>query len=239
MRKNINRTTVIIVLAVFLTISVGYALFSDTITIEGTAMAQGKFDMEVSCQPGMLSGLNSEDYFGQKEEGYKNDSCLVSEDKNTATFNVELTYPGAGRTFTVKITNKGTIDAMIDAKNLGSYTTIEVCEDGYKDGSYSYDNNGTIEDNECRTNVGNFIPYNMKLIAVEENDGNFIYINEENEMILNEKYIFVKDSKAYINIPHNSSMYLSFYIRLHPGVSNNYLARYKFGYTFDFQQSIK
>ena len=43
MRKSINKTVVIIVLALFLTISVGYALFSDTITIEGTATAQDKF----------------------------------------------------------------------------------------------------------------------------------------------------------------------------------------------------
>ena len=36
MRKSINKTTVIIVLAIFLTISVRYALFSDIITIEAS-----------------------------------------------------------------------------------------------------------------------------------------------------------------------------------------------------------
>ena len=49
MKKTMNKTTVIIVLALFLSISVEYALFSDTITIEGTATAQGTFDIKVTC----------------------------------------------------------------------------------------------------------------------------------------------------------------------------------------------
>ena len=57
MRESINKTTVIIVLAVFLTLSVGYALFSDTITIEGTATAQGNFDLTATCNTGVSQEL--------------------------------------------------------------------------------------------------------------------------------------------------------------------------------------
>ena len=39
-------------LALLLVLSVGYALFSETITINGTATAKGNFDMTATCQSG-------------------------------------------------------------------------------------------------------------------------------------------------------------------------------------------
>ena len=119
MRKSINRTTVIIVLAIFLSVSVGYALFSDTITIVGTATAQGNFDIEASCTMGydndlrIALGLYEEDIM---ESGYKNESCVIGDNK--ATINVELEYPGASRAFIVNMKNTGTIDAFIKLHQL-------------------------------------------------------------------------------------------------------------------------
>ena len=126
MQKSINKTTVIIVLAVFLTLSVGYALFSDTITIEGTATAQGNFDIEVTCltvvpdEFKQILGDELESY------GYKDESCVVTDDK--ITYSVSLEYPGAKKYSVIKLTNVGTIDSQIlDEKIWDSgVTTIKT-----------------------------------------------------------------------------------------------------------------
>ena len=122
MRKSINKTTVIIVLAIFLSLSVGYALFSDTITIEGTATAQGNFDMTATCQTGYSEDwINLEEFESEDEgqSGYINDICTVSND--TITASVELKQPGSARTFKKNIKNTGSIDAYLklDSKLTG------------------------------------------------------------------------------------------------------------------------
>ena len=128
MRKSINRTTVIIVLAIFLTLSVGYALFSDTITIEGTATAQGKFDIEATCMNNVTTDMLYEFGFvdGSKEEssvaeqfknhGYKDESCVVNDDK--VTYSVGLEYPTAEKYKWIKMENNGNIPAYFDFMSL-------------------------------------------------------------------------------------------------------------------------
>ena len=94
---------------------VGYALFSENITVTGTATASGTFDIARSCQVGVPSELvnaiktmHVRDY---KEGGYKNDSCSIVGDE--AIIAVELEYPTAERWFTIKVTNNGTIPAVL------------------------------------------------------------------------------------------------------------------------------
>ena len=128
MRKSINRTTVIIVLAVFLTLSVGYALFSDTITIEGTATAQGNFDLTATCNTGVSQELVNAGFVESTDEGqqgFKNDSCIISGD--SAVINVEMEQPGSARAFTVNIKNTGTIDAYLklDSELIGPAAIFE------------------------------------------------------------------------------------------------------------------
>ena len=119
MRKSINKTTVIIVLAVFLTLSVGYALFSDTITIEGTATAKGNFDIEASCDtnitPEVLNnfGVEVENY---KEHGYKDVLCSENDDK--VTYSVGFDYPGAAKYYVIKMENVGGISAYFNLYDL-------------------------------------------------------------------------------------------------------------------------
>ena len=128
MRKSINRTTVILVLAIFLTLSVGYALFSDTITIEGTATAQGKFDIEATCMNNVTTDMLYEFGFvdGSKEEtsvaeqfknhGYKDETCVVSNDK--VTYSVGLEYPTATKKQWIKMKNNGNVPAYFDLMNV-------------------------------------------------------------------------------------------------------------------------
>ena len=102
-RKNI---LIIILIVMLLALAVGYAAFSDILTVSGTANAKGTFNLEFqNAEIVTLVGVNDEE---TKVE--------ISEDKNTLNVNVaDLAYPGAGVEFSVDIVNVGTIPAMVNA----------------------------------------------------------------------------------------------------------------------------
>ena len=117
------------ILAFIVVCVVGYALFSETITVTGTATTQGSFDIVGTCQ----AGLNSEfietvtyefdsNYY---ETGYRTSNCSFNGDKGT--LEVDFEYPGAKRYFTIKLTNNGTIPAIIGKASL---EMDDICLDG-------------------------------------------------------------------------------------------------------------
>ena len=242
MRKTMNKTTVIIVLAIFLTISVGYALFSDTITIEGTATAQGNFDMEVvSCTPGALPGTDTNHIAVYEEKGYENDTCIVSSDKNKTTFNVDLLYPGAARHFTVKLKNVGTIDAMTRLDSLDATSSAnrdsKFCEDGYNG-----EKNGEIEDSECRApGIGypEIEGYFQGVAAIEDDKGNIVYMTDDNTATEISKYAVIKDGVVYVKIPPNYSIYMPYFMKFRENVTENNLMKLSYTYTYDFVQATE
>ena len=76
-------------LALLLVLSVGYALFSETITINGTATAKGSFDITTTCVPGYSSelfalGIPSADY---EQAGFANSICDVNDNTKDAILN--------------------------------------------------------------------------------------------------------------------------------------------------------
>ena len=97
---------------------VGYALFSENITVTGTATAKGSFDITASCNTGASDSLKAVfDYlpnisFSTVEGGYSNDSCSVN--GSAVSFETDLSMPSARRYFTIKLTNTGTITAQFD-----------------------------------------------------------------------------------------------------------------------------
>ena len=52
-----SNVLLITILAIIVTLMIGYALFSETITVTGTATAKGSFDIEVTCTKGVPSNL--------------------------------------------------------------------------------------------------------------------------------------------------------------------------------------
>ena len=134
---NKQKKVIIAVLTLVVTMMVGYALFSEALTINGTATAKGDFSITATCTPGFSSeiGVSKEEYISdtnlffekliemvpeaqpvfinsENESGYKNDTCTVN--GNNVSIHVDLSYPGAYRLFVVKFTNNGTIPAKID-----------------------------------------------------------------------------------------------------------------------------
>ena len=133
MKKN---KTLVVALAIVLTLSIGYALFSQTINITGTATAQGSFSFTPVCTIGIDDGLAATtsakatetssiitkfntimtsaglDTIPTTVAGSSNNTCTIS--GNTVTISTTLSYPGAMSLFTIKITNTGTISGIFD-----------------------------------------------------------------------------------------------------------------------------
>ena len=86
---------------------VGYALFSETITVTGTATARGDFSFEKKCFAGDSRNVHQV----HPEGGYGQESCTVNGD--TVTVSTELLYPTAFRFYTIEIKNTGSIDGMV------------------------------------------------------------------------------------------------------------------------------
>ena len=175
-------------LALLLVMTVGYALFSENITINGTATAKGDFDMSITCTPdittefynsalGMNEDLREElktelDYLIAKQGGYDNDSCVVND--KVVSFKANLNYPGARRYFTIKVTNTGSIPFhfkdSIEKSSVLSGTVTDV------DGNV-YDAN-----NEVYTGVKQYLIYSEfaafdKKIALEDIDSGDYIVN--------------------------------------------------------------
>lgn len=103
-------------LAFLLVLSVGYALFSNSINVTGKISAKASFDISATCTKGINSELGDVSrYFDSDEHGYSNESCTVN--GNTVTINANLDYPTARRFYTIKFTNNGTIPALLNLDN--------------------------------------------------------------------------------------------------------------------------
>jgi len=106
-RRKTNKNVVIALLVVLMIVlAVGYAAFSETLTISGTANAKGTFDIEFqNAKVVKTVGANEE-----------NTKAEISADKNTLTVKAaDLAYPGAGVEFSTDIVNIGSIPAKVEA----------------------------------------------------------------------------------------------------------------------------
>ncbi|MBO5141574.1 MAG: hypothetical protein J6C46_01010 [Clostridia bacterium] len=120
--KKGNKKYLLAVLVLFiLALAAGYAAFSDTLIITGTANASGKFDMEFTkCT---VTGAVGVDATATKGE--------ISTDKDTLTVTVkDLAYPGAGAQFDVVVTNVGTVPAKVNDVRPVDFTSENIIIEG-------------------------------------------------------------------------------------------------------------
>lgn len=99
------------IITLVVTLMIGYALFSETVTVTGTATAKGNFDITTTCITGLSSSLNviAEGFPGTAGD-VKNSTCSVN--GSSVTFSTELGYPGSYQFYTLQFKNTGTIDAL-------------------------------------------------------------------------------------------------------------------------------
>ena len=99
------------IITLVVTLMIGYALFSETITVTGTATAKGSFDITTTCVKGFSNSFSK---YVDGEPGavgdVKNSTCTVN--GQTVTFNVEFGYPGSYQYYTLQFKNTGTMDAL-------------------------------------------------------------------------------------------------------------------------------
>lgn len=113
-------------LVAIVAMSVGYAALAQTLSINGTANIDANWDIEITdINETAATGATTKEI----------DSSATS-----ATFNVDLAYPGATATYEVNIENKGTINAVldsvsgIDAANSAEPSEIQYTISGVNDG---------------------------------------------------------------------------------------------------------
>lgn len=82
--------------------SVAYAAFSQILTINGTGSASGSWSVKIT-------GITKTSSAGATE------TTVPSFTDTSATFNVDLAYPGAYATYQVAIANSGTINGLLSS----------------------------------------------------------------------------------------------------------------------------
>ena len=212
---------------------VGYALFSENITVTGTATASGSFDIVTTCQTGIDSRIGTTTSLGwNKEGGFINDSCTVTGNKVSMT--TEFLYPGAQRYFTLGFKNNGTIDAIMDLNKI--IETEEIC--------ISDDANGTNK----RCAEGNYLEgfytnYGSKFMTSSTEKG-VIYEDPSGNIIPLEdapKNGLFDTTNQMVRLKAGYSMYIVFYGIVgfdprNPNTSNKMYVDAKKNIEFIFEQ---
>ena len=88
-------------LAAIVLMSVGYAALAQVLTINGTANIDASWDVQIT-------GITESTLTGATTKS-------TNFDATSATFNVDLAYPGATATYEISIENKGSIDAVLES----------------------------------------------------------------------------------------------------------------------------
>lgn len=111
------------VISFFIAMSIGYAIFSENLEVNGTASAQGTFDVE-------FTSIGEPTCLGLTSTCDAASLATISSDKNTLNVTVnKLEFPGSYVTIPITITNKGTIPAIlksIEEQNLRADTSVKV-----------------------------------------------------------------------------------------------------------------
>ena len=129
------------VIALILTLTIGYAVFTQSLNVKGTASAKGEF--------GLVFENSSDDPTcnGYSKECITSNLYRLSEDGKIMTVTVEnLTYPTAYVELPVVVKNIGTVDAVLKAVDVN-------IETGTDDVSVTYTGisaNETLKANEQR-----------------------------------------------------------------------------------------
>ena len=190
------------VLAFVLVCVVGYALFSESITITGSATASGDWGITATCQPGIpsLIGSAADDLLYYKEGGFSGDTCNVT-DGTKVKFNTNLLYPSAARHFTVKFTNTGNVNATIDMSGNGDlFETVifknessEVCEINSSNEKVNCSDRLTYD-----TGSSNFIK--DSILGFSDASGKFYSLDEVDEFINSDTGVVALESGESIYI---------------------------------------
>lgn len=95
---------IMVLLAVVFVMAVGYAAFSQQLTINGSAQITSTWDVHIE-----------EISVASEQNQGKNISATVAQDKLSVSFQTELVVPASSVTYNITVKNGGTIDAKLDS----------------------------------------------------------------------------------------------------------------------------
>lgn len=140
-----TRGKLLIVAAVIVGLaSIAYAAYSQTLTVNGTGTATGGWDVGITSIT-----LSSSD--GATE------NSAPTHDGTSATFDVDLAFPGAFAEYTVVVTNGGNIPAILSSmtdltsKNAEAPTYITYTVTGVTEGVTTLGTNTGVDDTNTIT----------------------------------------------------------------------------------------
>ena len=116
---NNKRNTIIGVLLLLVVMTIGYALFSETVTIGGTAKADGNLSLDF-YNPDGTNGLDIK-VNGVGSSG----TAKIDKSRKKLDVTVNFDYPTAYAEIPVKVKNTGNIDLYVEEINLNGTMTIQ------------------------------------------------------------------------------------------------------------------
>ena len=242
-----NKRIIVALLAIVLTLSIGYALFSQTINITGTATASGSFQITSDCTIGLPSAIDQKltNISVNDQKGTTNNVCTVGNDYNV-TFSSNLLYPGAVQYFTIKMTNTGSEDAYLylDDANEPAYeaTNVTLCYDGATGIDANNTPNGVIDTStECSNVAGQSDPYGIigALLLFNIDENNFVFEKTDHSLYILEddgiSHFVVGDGDGLVLKPQES-MYAVFEAKVDNRLDSNYYITTNMTVVFRFKQ---
>lgn len=104
MNAKTKNILLIILIVAIIGMAIGYAALAQLLTINGTANISASWDIKITdITEGALNGAVSKT------------AAVVAGDKLSASFDVDLQYPGASATYLVTVQNAGTINARLES----------------------------------------------------------------------------------------------------------------------------
>lgn len=104
MNSKTKNILLILLLIAVIGMAIGYAALAQLLTINGTANISANWDVKInSITEGVLNGAVSKT------------AAVVAGDKLSASFDVDLQYPGASATYLVTVQNAGSINAKLES----------------------------------------------------------------------------------------------------------------------------
>ena len=138
MNKKVKNILIIILFLIIIGMAVGYAALAQLLTINGTANISASWDIKISnITEGTMNGAVSKT------------AALVAGDKLSATFDVDLQYPGASASYIITVQNAGTINAILESvTGIDSANNSQPSELTFSIDAVASDilNNGTTKD---------------------------------------------------------------------------------------------
>ena len=126
MKKSKKNVVAIVLVVLLLALAVGYAAFSQTLPISGTANASGNWDIK------FVDG--SETITNSIVKGTTANTATVNTDGKSMKVTVNLATPGDGANVSVDIRNAGNVDAVVKDFTVTGDGFSESTTNTYKNG---------------------------------------------------------------------------------------------------------